>query len=1036
MSTDRSALNPGLSMMNFDGLDLQSQQEKELQRENEQQQNELKALLKDAFDDLIDEDDEFSVTSDEGGDSRNHSLHFRSKEDTEPIVEEDEEPSAMVFPREGWNRRTFPLPTSTPLGGLPTIAQSPYGSMSSLRQSQESLRASQELLRSSQEGLLRRSHEGLLESDGYHSNSEQSSTKSSNHHHRPQRHHHHQFHQVPDWSNQNVFSHQGQPNVYDPSHHGNTYIPHHVTSEDHFRYGEIPERQEAEGGTDEHSDVGGLPGHYHYHHLHHYIGYYSDRQEEDEHPRADNPYKPYSDTPHSQAYQHTLQSDQGYVTNSTSVSHGHPVHATPVSTGHPVHSSQEYPVHDNAPDKDFKGEYQVTYKLREDREESESEEEVPEVKEKRQKLEEVHENTGPAGAFDNRQFAQLQILYKARGSKLEEITRDFEQYKQETSREIRIYKHQISLAKGEKEGTSTSLKQCQDLLMEAKTENAQLKGKLQATESQVEALQRGKEEAVKSLQTAESTIETLNQQLAEMGASDSLNRARVEHERVLSGVQQKHDKEVKVLKEKIEDLTDKLNDSNAENSTLRQKLNESYKEAENSQISRAETINRLTHSLEDSQKQCRMLLESASSHEASQLKIQLQQCTASKKIADEMILSYQEEVKDLKEQLNMFEAASCLGVLSQETTRETIHDDSMMDLGIKKTIDFDETPEPIKFSSVPKGAESQDLVTNLKIELERCLLSNKEKRIQVTKLQEELRTCKKDLEEFRMRCERAEKSEKDLKSKLQEWEELVRSDDKVSAVEARLQKDIKNLKQEKEVLSEDVEDLKKRLEEVASSEEKLSEINQQLTQQMSQMVREYDQDKREALDRCQRACESVHETAKEQLRLHMIDEFTAEKTGLITKYERECTQLRNDLNSALHEVDQVKQLYVKVCSEKDLLEEKMKKENETETFQKLQELRAELISEKDQAVEKVKEEMAADKEKIRSEVTESLKKKTEEDIQKLLETKIAMCKMEWFEEQRSSKQAAVDNAVKLTEAEWRAKLETAVDTEVESRLQE
>jgi hypothetical protein len=44
-----------------------------------------------------------------------------------------------------------------------------------------------------------------------------------------------------------------------------------------------------------------------------------------------------------------------------------------------------------------------------------------------------------------------------------------------------------------------------------------------------------------------------------------------------------------------------------------------------------------------------------------------------------------------------------------------------------------------------------------------------------------------------------------LQSKLQEWEELVRSDDKVSAVEARLQKDIKNLKREKQVLSEDVE---------------------------------------------------------------------------------------------------------------------------------------------------------------------------------------------------------------------------------------
>lgn len=47
-----------------------------------------------------------------------------------------------------------------------------------------------------------------------------------------------------------------------------------------------------------------------------------------------------------------------------------------------------------------------------------------------------------------------------------------------------------------------------------------------------------------------------------------------------------------------------------------------------------------------------------------------------------------------------------------------------------------------------------------------------------------------------------------------------------------------------------------------------------------------------------------------------------------------------------------------------------------------------------------------------------------------------MCKMEWFEEQRSAKQAAVDNAVKLTTAEWRAKLDAAVEQEVETRLEE
>ena len=46
-----------------------------------------------------------------------------------------------------------------------------------------------------------------------------------------------------------------------------------------------------------------------------------------------------------------------------------------------------------------------------------------------------------------------------------------------------------------------------------------------------------------------------------MGSSDSLTRARHEHERVLAGVQQKYDKEIKVLKEKIEEVNEKFNES-------------------------------------------------------------------------------------------------------------------------------------------------------------------------------------------------------------------------------------------------------------------------------------------------------------------------------------------------------------------------------------------------------------------------------------------------------------------------------------------
>ena len=51
---------------------------------------------------------------------------------------------------------------------------------------------------------------------------------------------------------------------------------------------------------------------------------------------------------------------------------------------------------------------------------------------------------------------------------------------------------------------------------------------------------------------------------------------------------------------------------------------------------------------------------------------------------------------------------------------------------------------------------SNDIVASLKCELERCLVSNKQKRAEVTELKEEMRKVKKEMMDFRQRCEHAE----------------------------------------------------------------------------------------------------------------------------------------------------------------------------------------------------------------------------------------------------------------------------------------
>ena len=51
---------------------------------------------------------------------------------------------------------------------------------------------------------------------------------------------------------------------------------------------------------------------------------------------------------------------------------------------------------------------------------------------------------------------------------------------------------------------------------------------------------------------------------------------------------------------------------------------------------------------------------------------------------------------------------------------------------------------------------SSEVVTSLKAELERCLISNRQKRAQVMELKDDLKTLKKDLSEYKLRCDKAD----------------------------------------------------------------------------------------------------------------------------------------------------------------------------------------------------------------------------------------------------------------------------------------
>ena len=110
------------------------------------------------------------------------------------------------------------------------------------------------------------------------------------------------------------------------------------------------------------------------------------------------------------------------------------------------------------------------------------------------------------------------------------------------------------------------------------------------------------------------------------------------------------------------------------------------KQLETSQVERADAVNKLSRSLDESQAQCRQLMDSGANQELGRLKLQLQESAAARSLADDMSAALQDEVRELKEQLTMYESASRVGAIATTAAdgADSKHmDDSYAQLGIK-----------------------------------------------------------------------------------------------------------------------------------------------------------------------------------------------------------------------------------------------------------------------------------------------------------------------------------------------------------------
>ncbi|KAM7102870.1 centrosomal protein of 152 kDa isoform 2-T3 [Ciconia maguari] len=618
---------------------------------------------------------------------------------------------------------------------------------------------------------------------------------------------------------------------------------------------------------------------------------------------------------------------------------------------------------------------------------------------------------------ENMQILQLQVLNKARERQLEELNEKLEK----SAQQIRYLNHQLSMVKDEKDGLAVSLHESQKLYQNGKEREVHLEGQIKALETQIQTLTTNEEQILKQSKVAEVAMESMQKQLLELQRSDALQRAREQHEAIISALKQKYEKQVLSLEQKLDTTKSALREQKELCKNLGEHVKQLEKMLEETKCEKTEIINRLTRSLEESQKQCANLLQTGSMQETNQLRFQLQQAQSAHMISNNMNKALQEELMELKEEIALYESAAKLGVFLNDAGGElhTNLGDSYVDLGIKKI-----TGKKPRFCSaiqnrdMDKELSKDEIIAELKAELERLLSSNKMKRNQITRLQNDLKDCQKTLEEYKQLL-KAEKASK-------ESEPVTNLNDTVVAspsVSDNIKEEVLRLRKANETLLQEVENHTLTIEELKENEEKLKSLNQDLCCQMRKMVQDFDQDKQEAIDRCERTYQQHHEDTKAYFEKDLMERYAAEKQQLIQTYEETISQLKANIEELNREVTAVKECYIGVCGEKDTLEATLRQKFEQEQHLKEEKLKKRLREEKDDSLNLLRTEL---EEKHRSSMIAAKRQWLEEKEQQV-EEEVALARVHWEKDEKENK----EQVFAKIEREWQTRLEEMRRTVVE-----
>ncbi|XP_012865419.1 PREDICTED: centrosomal protein of 152 kDa [Dipodomys ordii] len=613
---------------------------------------------------------------------------------------------------------------------------------------------------------------------------------------------------------------------------------------------------------------------------------------------------------------------------------------------------------------------------------------------------------------ENVQIIQLQVLNKAKERQLDNLVEKLN----ESERQIRYLNHQLLMTQDEKDGLTLSLRESQKLFQNGKEREIQLEAQVKSLETQIQALKGNEEKMIKKSRTTEMALESLKQQLVDLHHSETLQRAREQHESIVTGLTKKYEEQVVSLQKNLDATVTALKEQEDICTHLKDQVKQLERNQEAVRLEKTEIITRLTRSLEESQTQCASLLQSGSVQEVAQLQFQLQQALKAHTMSENMNKALQEELTELRNEISLYESAAKLGILPGDSEGELNVElmESYVDLGIKNVSWKKSKVNSPVHPEVPEELSKDDIILRLKAEVQQLLGSNSVKRHLVSQLQNDLKDCRKMIEELQQVKEEDKSTRLEPKTDTSEKPANHLGLD-ASSSDVIAKDDILQLRNEVQALQQQNQELKE-------AEEKLKTTNQALCNQMRQMVQDFDRDKQEVIDRCERTYQQHHEAMKAQIRDSLLAKHALEKQQLLEVYEGTHLQLRSDLDKMNKEMATVQECYLEVCREKDNLESTLRETIQKE--QQAQEQKRQLLEEKEEQVSKLQLELEEKyKETLVLEKNKWIKEQ-ETGIKQQIDSEMMLAKAQWDKERKEIKQ----NLIQQLEKEWQSKVDQTLKT--------